>query len=116
MVDTSVVIGVMKNKIYVDALPAEDVFITAPTRYELLVGAKDGRLREKILEIPCIDLDCDAAKIAGDIQRELYKSGEPAGNIDTLIAAVCIANGLPLITTDKGFQKFKRFGLRIITP
>jgi len=116
VVDTSVIIDIMKNKIDVDALPAENVLICAPIRYELLAGARDEKVREKIMELPCIDLDCDAAKIAGDIQRELYKSGEPAGNIDTLIAAVCIANDLPLITTDRGFQKFKRFGLRIITP
>jgi len=116
VVDTSVIIDIMKNKLDVDALPAEDVLICAPIRYELLAGARDEKVREKIMELPCIEMDCDAAKIAGDIQRELYKSGEPAGNIDTHIAAVCIANDLPLITTDRGFQKFKRFGLRIITP
>ncbi|NPA76395.1 MAG: type II toxin-antitoxin system VapC family toxin [Candidatus Diapherotrites archaeon] len=116
VVDTSVIIDVMKNKIDVDALPAEDILICAPIRYELLAGARGEGVRKKILELPCVELDCNSAKIAGEIQRKLYELGEPAGSIDTLIAAVCIANNIPLITTDNGFQKFKRFGLRILTP
>ncbi len=116
VVDSCVVIDVLKNNIDVDAVPAEEIFICAPVRYELLAGAREEKVREKILELPCLDLDCNAARIAGEIQRELYKSGEPAGNLDVLIAAICIANNLPLITTDEGFKRFRRFGLRILTP
>ncbi len=116
IVDTSAIIDIIKGQLNVDDLPAEEIYICSPVRYELLVGAEDERTRKLILELPCIDLDCEAARIAGVIQRMLYESGEPAGNMDVLIAATCIAENLPLVTRDEGFKRFERFGLRIITP
>ena len=118
VVDSCVVIHLLKAKIDKERVKslAKSLYIAAPIKYELLSGAKEEKTRKSILSIPCIDLDCNAARIAGEIQRELYKEGDPAGNMDTLIAAICIANNIPLITTDQGFRKFQRFGLRILTP
>ncbi len=110
------IIDIVNGRLYVDDLPAKEIYICSPVRYELLVGARDDRMRELILEMPCIDLSCEAAGIAGDIQRALYEEGQPAGSMDVLIAATCIAGNLPLITRDEGFRRFQRFGLRVITP
>ena len=116
VVDTNIVIDLIKgtiNKKKIKSL-ARTIYITAPTRYELLAGAKSEETKQKIMAIPCIPLSCGAAEIAGQIQQNLYDKGRPMGGLDVLIAAICIEKDIPLVTRDKAFGRLEEHGLRTI--
>jgi predicted nucleic acid-binding protein len=73
---------------------------------ELWVGVE--RSKDRALELskieavlngmPVLELDDAAARLFGVLQAHVLGIGRPAGDIDTLIAAVAMANGQPLVT------------------
>lgn len=42
--------------------------------------------------------------VGSDIRLKLKQKGNPIPENDIWIAAICIANGLPLLTADRHFQ------------
>lgn len=48
--------------------------------------------------IVIIDFDSEAARSFGSVEAHLRRIGKPAGEIDTLIAAICIVHEQRLIT------------------
>jgi predicted nucleic acid-binding protein len=79
--------------------------ITAITVFELYAGVRGTkRLRqiEALCEsVPVFALDILAAAYAGKIYTELRSKGITIGNQDILIAGICLAGGLPLLTRNK---------------
>jgi len=54
-----------------------------------------------------------AARRAGDLARELDAKGEGIGERDTMIAAICLAVRLPLLTANtKHFRRVPRLRLQ----
>lgn len=64
---------------------------SAPLRYHAAI--------DRILEeIPILALGADAAKVGGRIRAHLRKKGTPIGDLDSLIAAHAMVQGLTLVT------------------
>ena len=72
--------------------------------------AKVGAFLEDLV---VFELDLEAARFAASVARAL--AGQPIGDRDTLIAGVCLARGLPLITANR--REFARVpGLDLLEP
>ena len=76
--------------------------VAAVTVFELYAGVR-GAKRLKQLEsffahVPVLPLDMLAAAYAGRVYTDLKSAGMTVGNQDILIAAICLANGVPLLT------------------
>ncbi len=91
------------------AQAVEDGHTLATTRFcvaELYVGIElsvdrtreSGRVSEVLAGLDILEFGEDAARIYGYIQATLRRAGRPAGDMDTLIAATAIANGMPVMT------------------
>lgn len=85
-----------------DLLKEGRLAVTAVTVFELYAGirgTKRLKLMEKFFEsVPVFPLDLLAAAWAGKIYTDLKSEGKTIGNQDILIAGICLANGLPLLT------------------
>ncbi|WP_367270985.1 type II toxin-antitoxin system VapC family toxin [Thermococcus sp.] len=62
------------------------------------------------MELP---FDRKSAEMAAYLHKKLRERGTPMGLRDLFIGAVCLANGLPLITLDGDFEVLKEFGLSV---
>lgn len=76
--------------------------VTAVTVFELYAEVR-GAKRLKQLEaffdrVPVLTLGLLAAAYAGKVYNDLKSQGKTIGNQDILVAGICLANGLPLIT------------------
>ncbi|GMR22979.1 MAG: type II toxin-antitoxin system VapC family toxin [Acidobacteriota bacterium] len=92
---------------------------TTITVFELFSGAKTGRARdavEKLLwALRVIPLDEESGATAAAIRRELEGRGTTIGMADYLIAGICRARSLPLLTRNR--SHFERVtGLRVEAP
>ena len=88
-----------------DLMKEERLAVTAITVFELYAGVS-GAKRLKQIEafcesVPVFTLDLLAAAYAGKIYTDLKSKGTTVGNQDILIAGICLANGLPLLTRNK---------------
>lgn len=76
--------------------------VTAITVFELYAGVIGGKRLKQIEvfceSVPVFNLDLLAAAYAGKIYTDLKSKGMTIGNQDILIAGICLANGLPLLT------------------
>jgi tRNA(fMet)-specific endonuclease VapC len=105
--DTDVVIDFFTDtpphaQIVVELLKEGRLGVTAVTVFELYAGVR-GANRLKQLEtffahVPVLPLDILAAVYAGRVYTDLKSAGLTVGNQDILIAAICLANGVPLLT------------------
>jgi predicted nucleic acid-binding protein len=79
--------------------------VTAITVFELyagVIGAKRLKQIEVFCEsVPVFSLGLLAAAYAGKIYTELKSKGTIIGNQDILIAGICLADGLPLLTGNR---------------
>lgn len=76
--------------------------ISAITVFELFAGVTSAK-RLKQIEIfcesvPVFELDLLAAAHAAQVYTDLRSRGKSVGNQDILIAGICLASGLPLLT------------------
>lgn len=102
------------QKRMLDALKRQEVAISAITRAETRFGlallAPDDKRRHTVdlllNELPVLPWTQQAADRYGDIAAHLQQSGQPIGQMDTLIAAHALALGLPLATHNT--RHFKR--------
>jgi len=117
ILDTSVVIEIFGgNKKVLDYLSRDmdKVFgISCITEFELFcVELKE---REVIMldNLPTREFDKKAGRIGGYIFRDLKRAGKMPKIKDLLIAATCIANNDKLLTMDKDFDVFRKYGLAV---
>jgi tRNA(fMet)-specific endonuclease VapC len=55
-----------------------------------------------------LDLDVEAALLAGEIDSQLAASGRPIGTADVIVAAIALRHGLPLATGNESHYGFVR--------
>ena len=73
---------------------------------ELIFGAMKSKSVEKNLEtvkniksiFPLIDITSDIMEIFGEIKAYIQKIGKPVDDMDLLISATAISNGMTLVT------------------
>jgi predicted nucleic acid-binding protein len=83
-----------------------DLATTAVTLYELTAGPRTTATQLKVLDaalapVVVLPVSRGAAEIAASANRYLARRGEAIAVPDTLIAGVCIAHGLPLLTRNQ---------------
>jgi predicted nucleic acid-binding protein len=64
----------------------------------------------ELLTIPLLDISPGYWARAGKLRAMLRKRGYPSKLVDTLIAQCCIDHDVPLLTRDRDFRPFARFG------
>jgi len=124
VVDTDVIIDFFR-----DISPAAGVFselislkkaaLTAISVFELYAGIEGAkRLRQienLVQELIILPLNTLEAAIAGRIYTQLKSRGKLVGTQDILIAAICVANDLPLYTKNMAhFSLIK--DIRLLSP
>jgi len=90
----------------------EEAALTAISVFELYAGIEGkrrlGQIETFIRDMTILPLDVIEAALAGKIYTQLKSNGQLIGTHDILIAAVCLANGLPLYTKNViHFSKIK---------
>ena len=91
---------------------------TAVTVYELYSGAVRSRdrrhLEEFLSTLTIVSLDAQSARLAGAVALSLRQKGQPISPGDNLIAGICLAHDLALIT--RNISHFRRVAeLKLIT-
>lgn len=122
--DTNIVIYYQNNnKKVVNKLLSvneDDVCITHITRMELFYGAfKSQRIQENLIlqstfcdEIEVVNSSKESDEIFGKIKSNLKKSGLITDDLDLIIASICLANDLTLVTKNtKHFENIQ--GLKL---
>ena len=98
---------------------AGELVTTAVTLFELTAGPRTtpGQLEvihAELAAVPVLPVTRGSADLAAAAHRELARRGRSVPLPDTLIAAVCIENGYPLLTRNRAhFQRFVPFGLEL---
>jgi tRNA(fMet)-specific endonuclease VapC len=127
IVDTTVFVAFERAGEEVDLSPwkaADDVFISAVTVSELLLGvhradtnsrrAKRAAFVEAILaHITVLDFTMEVARVHAGLHAELMRQGQLIGAHDLMIAATAVHRGASLLTDNVG--EFSRIpGLQVV--
>lgn len=128
VIDTNVLISVERGRRLPEALEGrrldEPVFIAAITASELLHGvyradsedrrnARRAFVERVLAAVNILPFDLTAARAHARIWADLRRRGQPIGAHDLLIAAIAIANELPLVTENQA--EFERVeGLELV--
>jgi predicted nucleic acid-binding protein len=96
----------------------QEVALTSISVFELYAGIEGKRRRAQIetliQSVTILPLDVIEAVIAGKIYTQLKSTGQSIGTHDILIAAVCVANTLPLYTKNVAhFSKIE--GIQVLS-
>jgi len=126
--DTNIVFRYMKNELPLvqnvdDALAVNHkLYIPKMVDYEVRRGFKlmhqPSHRKELVYELliqrcPVVEIDTIVWERAADVYKELYRKGFTVGELDILIAAICLTNDLILVTNNtKDFENID--GLVII--
>ena len=85
----------------------EQVFTTGIVLQELLQGYSGPKAQAQIVErfraLPLLSPNRDDHIEAARLRNECRRRGIQVGTIDALLAQLCIANGLLMLTTDQDF-------------
>ena len=84
----------------------EQMSVSVVSYGELVFGAMKSKSVEKNLEtvkniksiFPLIDITSDIMEIFGEIKAYIQKIGKPVDDMDLLISATAISNGMTLVT------------------
>jgi tRNA(fMet)-specific endonuclease VapC len=95
------------------------VGISVITEAELRFGvarlpqaAKLGRaVEEFLIRVEVLPWDSEAAQRYAQLRAALEEHGEPMGNLDLMIAAQALAEGVILVTNDRVFRRVR--GLKV---
>lgn len=127
MVDTNVFISLERHgepRSLAAWNPSDDVFISAVTVSELLMGvwradSEARRLRRSafveaiISSVPTLSFDAAVARVHAEIGADLARRGQPIGAHDLIIAATARCFDFALLTDN--FAEFSRVpGLRVV--
>jgi len=124
--DTDLIIGILRGdetaKEVVSRLEQknEEISTTVITVYELLKGALASANPEKaqlsvrglLSRTRLLTLTEEASSRAAILFTELQKKGTAIGELDILIAAICISNQETLLTRDEHFSRIQAIDLR----
>ncbi len=122
--DTSVLIAYLKGRepsasAVERAVKECACYVTSITVYELLFGV--ARAKKEIGEQALLDvmtvlpLSDVASRRAANLHADLVSQNQDIGVKDVLIAAICLEQGLPILTADE--HHFTRVeGLKVILP
>ncbi|MEW6066840.1 MAG: type II toxin-antitoxin system VapC family toxin [Nitrospirota bacterium] len=120
-IDTDICIDFLRNRepgfgMFLKGVSEHIPYITSITAFELHLGhikmKKKESLDNFINRFHILTFDSLAAKTAAKIQAELDEKGTDIGMPDTLIAGICIANSIPLLTNNvKHFSRIKALKL-----
>ena len=99
-----------------DLIRHDKLALTSVTLFELyagIIGKKRlAQIDDLVSVIPVFSLDKKEAETAAMIYNELKQTGNLIGNQDILIAGICIARDLPLITRNTAhFSRISRLKL-----
>lgn len=124
LIDTSVWIEYLKSRhqeLFTEIgvlLRTQKVVVCGVILAELLSGAKDSSVREKILYLR------DACNVtqeslddwlqAGILCREIKEKGRSVGLVDCFLAVIAMKHGMTLWTYDKDFQHIVELNQRLI--
>jgi tRNA(fMet)-specific endonuclease VapC len=124
-VDTDVCIDFLRRKepgltLLIKLLEKFDPCITTITAFELYLGHikmnRKDRIEDFIDQFSILPFNLEAAMISARIQASLDSKGEGIGIPDTLIAGICVAEKVPLLTLNtKHFSKIDELRLINIT-
>ncbi|GAB3810492.1 type II toxin-antitoxin system VapC family toxin [Tessaracoccus terricola] len=120
LLDTSVwIAGEVGRELDAAALP-DEAAICVVTMAELHAGvlaASDTRTRsarmgtlERLSSYQPLPIDATAARHWASLRVQLHEAGRAMGVNDLWIAAVALANGLPVYTQDAGFSALSELG------
>lgn len=70
-------------------------------------------LVDDIAGLPVLELEDGFWRRAGLLRAQLLKSDRKAKLADVLIAQTCIDHQIPLVTNDRDFRNFVRYGLKL---
>ncbi|HPD15136.1 MAG TPA: PIN domain-containing protein [Planctomycetota bacterium] len=98
----------------------DEIHLIGPILEELLEGlrlARDfDRLVEALRSFPLVPLGRDTYVAAARLRNACQRRGVQAGHTDALIAAACIEQGLPLLTSDTDFARIAEHCELILLP
>jgi predicted nucleic acid-binding protein len=134
LLDTNVLSALMRRTpdpavtVWLDGQPAESVWITSLTVFEIRVGlallpqgrkrrtltAAFDRLLEEDLEQRVASFDARAAAAAAELAATRQRAGRPIDLRDTLIAGVAIAHRATLAT--RNVRHFSDLDLPVVNP
>ena len=111
LIDTGVVIEIIKTKKYASGL------ISPVTLIEVLRGLEDKK-RSKVKQLieesfPLLNLDNSTIEVYCSLYRKLKNERSLLPDAYLLIAAAAIAHDLKLETNDEHFQRLKALGLKL---
>jgi len=122
--DTSVLVGYLRGRepsasAVAAGLSAGNLQTTSVSVFELQLGVRSAKQQTAVdallNALGVYGLDHAAAFEAGRLYSLLESSGQRIGVADTLIAGICLARVLPLLTTNA--KHFKRVpGLGVLEP
>jgi len=105
ILDSDIIVDFLRRRsdLLLDVLVRFDCHITAITLYEIQAVAirserQERRFARMLQYINILPFDATAAQRASDINRELQQQGQAIGLPDTLIAGICLARDMPLLT------------------
>jgi predicted nucleic acid-binding protein len=114
LLDTSALIEFAKDsdkgRTIKSRLGNESVCVSSITVNEILVnseGNEFNRLKDLLNALPIFSFGEEESHKSVEIEKYLIRRGEIIGKLDTFIAAICIANHIPILTLDKHFNKIK---------
>lgn len=124
--DTTFIIDLLRGKEEIS--PLKDTLsrtesrlaVAAPSVMELWVGAQlvsksteeKVKIDELLQSLIILELNEHSAKLAGEIEAGLIRSGQIIDTEDCMIAGIAISNGETLVTRDAHFARIPR--LRIL--
>jgi len=85
--------------------------------HEVLIGETGWRReigRVLLNQLEIFEYDKDAAEKSIEIEEKLRKKGRLINQTDIFIAGICMAKGMPIITTDADFKEIE--GLKVLMP
>jgi tRNA(fMet)-specific endonuclease VapC len=121
-IDTDICVDFLRKKepgfnLLIKLLERYNPCITAITSFELYLGhikmKRKDQIDNFIDQFVLLPLDLKASKVSANIQASLDKKGKGIGIPDLLIAGICVANSVPLLTLNtKHFSRVP--GLKLI--
>ncbi len=122
LVDTSIWSQALRRKANLKAKEVKELFelikefrviMMGPIRQELLSGIPDEKnyetLKEKLKAYDDIQLGANHYEYAAQLFNTCRKNGIQGSHIDFLICAVSILNNYSIFTSDKDFEKYKKY-------
>jgi len=119
IIDTSALITWVKKGQAEKLVEYSGAKISVVTLFEFLRGVKSEKgfkraVKDLTTLFKVVPIDESTSILASELYRKLERGGTPhRDDGDLLIAATAIKKGYYLLTYDKGFSKFTKFGLKL---